>query len=94
MASADSSLAFQEVSLNISPRPEIRATARGELKKLIADKQYASQMRLSQILELKNVESDQRVRSRLIKSIPILPLDLQHVFNRSTWIEIADLSAS
>ena len=69
MASADSNLTFKEVSLSISPKPEIGVIARGGLKKLIADKHYASQMRLSQMLEIKNVEADQRVRSRLIKSI-------------------------
>ena len=94
MASADSNLSFKDVSLNISPKPEIALIARGELKKLIADKQYESQMRLIQMLEIKNVQADQRVRSRLIKSIPILPLDLPHAFKDSTWIEIADLSAS
>ena len=44
--------------------------ARTKLKKLVADKQAAGQLRVNQMIELKNEEIRRVVKDRLVQSIP------------------------
>ena len=64
---------FYFVNGEINPKTKIGPTSLEELSKLIADKQYVSQLKLNQMLDLKNEEVGRRVIRRLIKSIPTHP---------------------
>ena len=44
--------------------------ARTKLKKLVADKQTAGQLRVNQMIELKNEQIRRVVKDRLVQSIP------------------------
>ena len=44
--------------------------ARTKLKKLVADKQAAGQLRVNQMIELKNEQIRRVVKDRLLQSIP------------------------
>ena len=64
---------FYFVKGEINPKTKIAPTSLEELSKLIADKQYVSQLKLNQMLDLKNEAVARRVIKRLIKSIPTHP---------------------
>ena len=64
---------FYFVNGEINPKTKIGPTSLEELSKLIADKQYVSQLKLNQMLDLKNEEVGRQVIKRLIKSIPTHP---------------------
>ena len=64
---------FYFVNGEINPKTKIGPTSLEELSKLIANKQYVSQLKLNQMLDLKNEEVGRQVIKRLIKSIPTHP---------------------
>ena len=70
---ADDKFSFMEGEVGY--QTEVGPSALEELSKLIENKQHVSQLRLNQMLDLKNKEVDRRALKRLAKSISALPFE-------------------
>ena len=67
-AAAHHSSTFAEVQVEVTPRIDIERLVQRELSKLIADKKTETQLRFSQLLDVKNSEFNRSVISNIKKS--------------------------